>query len=251
VLDAAGYEVVMVETVGVGQDELDVTRTAHSTLVVMAPGLGDEVQAAKAGLLECADVFAVNKADREGADVTVGDLELMIALGHEGGRISSPRRPPAARSGAMTELAQARLTPTTESTDAGGKRTLGAAAEPVVAEGDGPPWTPPILKCVALRGEGVSAVVSALDGHARWSRETSAGRRRRRERLTDEVRDGLREALMEAAVEDLGARIDEAARDVESMVTDPYTATERLVAAFRSRSNPDQSTTPPLRGSLR
>ena len=66
-----------------GQDELEITRTAHSTLVVMAPGLGDEVQAIKAGILECADVFAVNKADRDGADATVRDLELMIALGNE------------------------------------------------------------------------------------------------------------------------------------------------------------------------
>src|SRR5258708_20903933 len=83
VLDACGFDVVLVETVGVGQDELEVTRTAHSTLVVMAQGMGDEVQAIKAGILECADVFAVNKADREGADSVVRDLELMIALGNE------------------------------------------------------------------------------------------------------------------------------------------------------------------------
>ena len=83
VLDAWGADVVLVETVGVGQDELEVTRTAHTTLVVMAPGMGDDVQAIKAGILECADVFAVNKADLEGADATVRDLELMIALGAE------------------------------------------------------------------------------------------------------------------------------------------------------------------------
>src|SRR5260370_441097 len=81
VLDAFGSDVVLVETVGVGQDELEITRTAHSTLVVMSPGLGDEVQAIKAGILETADVFVVNKADRDGADSTVRDLELMIALG--------------------------------------------------------------------------------------------------------------------------------------------------------------------------
>src|SRR5580698_7396822 len=83
VLDAYGSQVILIETVGVGQDEIEITRTALSTLVVMAPGLGDDVQASKAGLLECADVFAVNKADREGADTTVRDLELMIALGGE------------------------------------------------------------------------------------------------------------------------------------------------------------------------
>src|SRR5438270_494534 len=75
VLDAYGCDVVLVETVGVGQDELEITRSAHTTLVVMAPGMGDEVQAIKAGLMECADVFCVNKADREGADATVRDIE--------------------------------------------------------------------------------------------------------------------------------------------------------------------------------
>ncbi|HPB97160.1 MAG TPA: methylmalonyl Co-A mutase-associated GTPase MeaB [Polyangiaceae bacterium] len=81
ILDAWGADVVLVETVGVGQDELEITRAAHSTLVVMAPGLGDGIQAIKAGILEIADVFAVNKADRDGADATVRDLELMVALG--------------------------------------------------------------------------------------------------------------------------------------------------------------------------
>ncbi|HRI71999.1 MAG TPA: methylmalonyl Co-A mutase-associated GTPase MeaB, partial [Polyangium sp.] len=83
ILDAWGADVVIVETVGVGQDELEITRSADTTLIVMAPGLGDDVQAIKAGLLECADAFAVNKADRDGADGTVRDLELMIALGGE------------------------------------------------------------------------------------------------------------------------------------------------------------------------
>ena len=71
------------ETVGVGQDELEIARLAHSTLVVMAPGMGDEVQAIKAGILEIADLFVVNKADREGADATVRDLEMMVGMSHE------------------------------------------------------------------------------------------------------------------------------------------------------------------------
>src|SRR6185295_11350199 len=83
VLDAYGCGVILVETVGVGQDELEVTRLAHTTVVVMAPGMGDDVQAIKAGILEIADVFAVNKADRDGADSTVRDLEQMLALSHE------------------------------------------------------------------------------------------------------------------------------------------------------------------------
>ena len=83
VLEAWGADVVLVETVGVGQDELEVAKAAHATVVVMAPGLGDGVQAIKAGLLECADVFVVNKADRLGADATVRDLELLRSLDAE------------------------------------------------------------------------------------------------------------------------------------------------------------------------
>jgi LAO/AO transport system kinase len=78
VLDAAGFDVVLVETVGVGQDEVDVVKTADTTAVVLVPGLGDEIQAIKAGLLEIADVFVVNKADREGADRTVAELTMML-----------------------------------------------------------------------------------------------------------------------------------------------------------------------------
>ncbi|MDQ4103804.1 MAG: methylmalonyl Co-A mutase-associated GTPase MeaB [Actinomycetota bacterium] len=84
VLDAAGCDVVLVETVGVGQSEVDVVSLADTTVVLLAPGMGDGIQAAKAGILEVADVFAVNKADRDGADQTVRDLKNMISLGRRG-----------------------------------------------------------------------------------------------------------------------------------------------------------------------
>jgi LAO/AO transport system kinase len=80
VLDAAGFDVVLIETVGVGQSEVDVVRLADTTVVLLAPGMGDGVQAAKAGVLEIADVFAVNKADRDGADTVVRDLKQMISF---------------------------------------------------------------------------------------------------------------------------------------------------------------------------
>ena len=212
VLDACGYDVVVVETVGVGQDELEITRTAHATLVVMAPGLGDEVQAIKAGILECADTFAVNKADREGADATVRDLELMIALGNESIRALSRTR---------------------------GHATHGAADGHVGFQGGSGPsadrWTPPIVKCVATRGEGLADVVAALDRHRAWLEGTEAGRARRRARLAEELRDTLREALIDAAVHDLSSRIDAAVEQVETRAVDPYTAIEDLVAAFRAR----------------
>jgi LAO/AO transport system kinase len=81
VLDAAGCDVVVVETVGVGQSEVEVAGLADTTLVLLAPGMGDGIQAAKAGILEIGDIFVVNKADREGADATVRDLRHMISLG--------------------------------------------------------------------------------------------------------------------------------------------------------------------------
>jgi LAO/AO transport system kinase len=81
VLDAAGCDIVLIETVGVGQSEVEVVSLADSTLVLLAPGMGDGIQAAKAGILEVADVFVVNKADRDGADQTVRDLKYMISLG--------------------------------------------------------------------------------------------------------------------------------------------------------------------------
>jgi len=86
VLDAMGKDVILIETVGVGQDEVEICRLAHTTVVVVVPGLGDDIQAIKAGILEVADLFAVNKSDREGADRTVRDLRSMLELSHAIGK---------------------------------------------------------------------------------------------------------------------------------------------------------------------
>lgn len=93
VMDAAGFDVVLIETVGVGQSEVDVVSLADTTLVLLAPGMGDGIQAAKAGILEIADVFVVNKADRDGADTTVRELKYMISLGRRELRGPSWRQP--------------------------------------------------------------------------------------------------------------------------------------------------------------
>ncbi|MGB7799073.1 MAG: methylmalonyl Co-A mutase-associated GTPase MeaB [Pseudonocardiaceae bacterium] len=101
VLDAAGCDVVLVETVGVGQSEVEVIALADTTVVLLAPGMGDGIQAAKAGILEVADVFVVNKADREGADQAVRDLKHMISLGRRA--TAGPSwRPPIVRTVATT-----------------------------------------------------------------------------------------------------------------------------------------------------
>jgi LAO/AO transport system kinase len=84
-LDAAGFDIVLVETVGVGQDEVDVIRTVQTNVVVLVPGMGDDIQAIKAGLMEIGDIFVVNKADRPGADRTVNDVTMMMSLAEEHG----------------------------------------------------------------------------------------------------------------------------------------------------------------------
>jgi LAO/AO transport system kinase len=211
VLDAAGFDVVLVETVGVGQDELEITRTAHTTLVVSAPGLGDEVQAIKAGLLETADVFAVNKADRDGADATVRDLELLIALGSEAMVASGKNRAHVVHGGAKVD------------------------ALPTAEGGRGNElWTPPIHKCVATRGEGIAELLASLERHGAWVATTAAGKARRHARLVEEVREALRETLIDAATRSLAEELERAVSEVEARRLDPYTATESLLARFRT-----------------
>jgi LAO/AO transport system kinase len=95
VLDAAGYDLVLVETVGVGQSEVEVAGLADTTVVLLAPGMGDAIQAAKAGILEIGDVYCVNKADRDGAEVTVRELRTMLAIGRNvDGADADQWRPP-------------------------------------------------------------------------------------------------------------------------------------------------------------
>ncbi|MEZ4442531.1 MAG: methylmalonyl Co-A mutase-associated GTPase MeaB [Polyangiaceae bacterium] len=214
VCDASGADVVLVETVGVGQDELEVTRCVDTTLVVMAPGLGDEVQAIKAGILECADVFAVNKADREGADMTQRDLELMIAMGE------SMHRPPPGHHGHHGHHAmQAPPSP-----DA-----ARAADEP--REG---PWSPPVERCIATKNEGIESLMASLARHHRWLEGTEAGAERRLQRLGEAMRNQLRNTLIAHADRLMGAAIDQAVAKVAARAIDPYTAAEELVAAFRA-----------------
>ncbi|HEY2323232.1 MAG TPA: methylmalonyl Co-A mutase-associated GTPase MeaB [Thermoanaerobaculia bacterium] len=90
VLDASGFDVVLVETVGVGQDEVEVVRTVQTNLVILVPGMGDDIQAIKAGIMEIGDIFVVNKADRPGADKTVTEVTMMMSLVEEHGDYIPP-----------------------------------------------------------------------------------------------------------------------------------------------------------------
>jgi LAO/AO transport system kinase len=142
VLDAAGFDMVVIETVGVGQDEVEVARAAHTTVVVSAPGLGDDIQAIKAGILEIADIHAVSKCDKPDANRTLADLKNMLALG-----LTSVDRK-AAPDSALPQAAA------TASRRASGNVGSGA-----------PSWRPPVIATSSVRDEGVERLLDAIDGH--------------------------------------------------------------------------------------
>jgi LAO/AO transport system kinase len=204
VLAAWGAGIVLIETVGVGQDELDVMRVADTTLVIQAPGAGDDIQAAKAGLLECADVFAVNKADLAGAENVVENLRAMLALGHVTASAPSAR---------------------------GGHSAAGqiGALEPHSNEGraDGD-WDVAVVSCVATSDEGMAQVVERLEGHRAWL-ATPPGQARRRERSKEELIARVREALSATLIERHRTELDEIAERVARRELDPYAATRLLV----------------------
>jgi LAO/AO transport system kinase len=209
VFDAWGAGVILVETVGVGQDELEVARLAHTTVVVMAPGMGDEVQAIKAGILEVADVFCVNKADRDGADSTVRDLEMMIGLGHE---IVSAGAHSRGHGAGLLDLA----------------REAHRAKENE--------WLVPIVKSIASRGEGIVQLAEAIEKHKTWEQQSSAGLARQKMRAQGELDVVFRDLLIEAARNDLTAEINAATHDVYERRSTPYQAAQKLIAIFRGNS---------------
>lgn len=162
--DAAGYEIVIVETVGAGQSEVDIARLAHTTVVVEAPGLGDDIQAIKAGILEIADVLVINKADRPGVEHTERALRSMLALAHPAPRVYRHHGQ------AMTVLT------------------------PKVV--DASLWIPPINKTVATEGAGIAEVAESIAKHAAHLRLTGDWASRDRARLRSELETALQSALM-------------------------------------------------------
>jgi len=204
-LDAFGKDVVIVETVGVGQDEVEVAELAHSVVVVSIPGMGDDVQAIKAGVLEIADVFAVNKADREGADRTVKDLQLMLEL----------RRTTATRGGLEHDTLH--------------RMTRTGAEDPH----DPGWWEPPIVKTVATRNEGVAELAAAVDRHR--AHLEASGERGRREvaRARAAFLTLLRERLMQGALARLAeeeGHLDEVAARIAAREADPYELADEMAA---------------------
>ena len=201
VLDAAGFDRILIETVGVGQSEVEIASTAHTTVVVEAPGLGDEVQAIKAGILEIADVFAVNKADREGADRSVTALRMMLSLG-------VPDKHQVMHHGRMLPITLPPRDP------------------------DPSAWMPPIHKTVATQNQGVVELVDAVESHRLYLEQSGTRQVRDRLRAATELRMILRDVLLHRVLDHTPtAALDALVTAVANRQLDPYSAVRQLLGA--------------------
>jgi LAO/AO transport system kinase len=177
-MDAAGYDPIIIETVGTGQAEVEVMRTAQTVLVVVAPGMGDDIQAIKAGILEIADLFVVSKMDKPGADQTVAELAMLLSL--------APNRKQAA-------------------------------------------WRVPILKTTALKDQGISQVVDAIQQHRDYLVESGTWMKRAQR----QVRSELQTLVLQAVINTLRDRVtpeewDTLIDDIANRERDPYTVAHEL-----------------------
>jgi LAO/AO transport system kinase len=199
VLDAAGFDIVLVETVGAGQGEVDIARAAQTTLVVEAPGMGDDVQAIKAGILEIADVLVVNKADRPGVENTVRGLRAMLELGHPTRRAMHHGR-------------------------------LLTADNPPPIPSDPDLWIPPIVETVASEGRGIDTLMGHIAAHRA---HPSGGQtaEAERQRIELELMDRLRETLLARLLDGLPeARLRETVERVRGRELAPQDAVTLLLA---------------------
>src|SRR5947209_7039855 len=183
VLDAAGYDPVIIETVGTGQAEVEVMRAAQTVLVVSAPGMGDEVQAIKAGILEIADIFVVSKADKPGADQTVAELAMLLSL--------DPQRRQHDKSK--------------------------------------PYWRIPVLKTSAIKNQGITQVVDAMEKHREYLQESGMLIHRAQRQVLSEVQalvlHAVANALKAEVSEEEWGRLVE---DITMRERDPYSVAREL-----------------------
>jgi LAO/AO transport system kinase len=216
-LEAAGYDIVMIETVGVGQSEVDIVKVADTVVLVSVPGLGDDIQAIKAGIMEIGDIFVVNKADRDGADRVVREIRAMLetqAAIQRGKSVSAGPDTLAARNTELLHHGQTYLRP----------ETLPAREECEL---------PPVIKTVAETGEGVPELVATiLAGYekARGSGELEA---RRLASLKSQLKDLVGWHVMDYFLDqDREGKLESLARSVQGKKIDIYSAALELFAAL-------------------
>ena len=209
VLDAFGIDRILIETVGVGQSELDVARTADTCLVVLVPESGDSIQTLKAGIMEIADVFTVNKADRPGADRLRNEIEVMLGM----------------RSGATMQRVPAHHGVDLSRNNIAKQARVAAAADDMTR------WTPPVLRTVAAKDEGIDELVGALDRHFRYLEESGTLRERRRTRLRDRVVEVVEAKVRERLWTDAATNqwLEERLPELEAGTTTPFAIANDLL----------------------
>ena len=210
VFDAAGFDVVIIETVGAGQSEVDIARLAHTTIVVEAPGMGDDIQAIKAGILEIADVLVVNKADRPGVENTERALKSMLELAHPTRRVFQHH----GRVETLpVETLQGNVSTTTTETKI---------------------WIPPIQRTVATEGTGIAELAAAIAKHAEHLRLSGDWAVRERARLESEMEALLLEALLvRFRAEVPNGNFESALQKVYERSLSPWEAAQMLVNGRR------------------
>ena len=237
VLDGFGFDRVIIETVGVGQSELDVARTADTTMVVLVPESGDSIQTLKAGVMEIADIFVINKSDRPGADRLRSDVELMLGLRKGTSYANAP---------AHHGVDLRRMT----NVPAGGRENIGTGA--AAPAGDGLPprpgtdasnidggathaqWTPPVLRAVASKDEGIHEIVQSLDRHFSYLENTGTLRLRRRERLMERVIEVAERRMHRRLWQDSGTKrwLEGRVDELEAGSVTPYAVADGMLAKY-------------------
>lgn len=247
-LDAFGFPNIMIETVGVGQTQLEIQAAADTTAVVLVPESGDGVQAMKAGLMEIADVFVVNKSDRIGADRLVREIRQALLLkaglasrdvqGHHGvdlSRVADAAGPHPADS----DAADAHPADPVAIEPAGVPST---PPEPSI-----PPWEIPVLKTSAGRGEGIGEFLEQLDAHHRYLADTGRLAVRRERRARGRIRDVVERRLSDRArrVIEADPRFERWAGDVGAGRETAYGVADRIIHAILNRVPEDEPETSP------
>ncbi len=218
VFDAAGYEIVLIETVGAGQGEVDIARLAHTTMVVEAPGLGDDIQAIKAGILEIADILVVNKADRPGVENTEKALKSMLDLAH-------PMKRVYLHHGKIMDDGFQNLT----------------KKEVDINKGL---WIPPIQKTISTEGKGIPELAEQIAKHAEYLRLSGDWAVREQARLETEMEMILQQRLMIQFREHVSeTRYDEVMRQVFEKSVSPWEAVKMLTNGKALNPEPSGSDT--------
>lgn len=188
ILDASGKDVIIVETVGAGQSEVDIMKIADTIVVVLAPGFGDEIQAIKAGIMEIGDIFVINKADRDNANKAITDIQAMLELSNDKDK-----------------------------------------------------WHPPIVKTIAITGEGTNQLLKKIEEHKNYLAKGKT-RSRQKERIESELVEAVKAKTAEFLINELkeSNKLDELISKILARQIDPLTAAEKLVTENFGKPNKDE-----------